>query len=190
VIEGFLAALGRAVAPFHSFVAALETVDVSRRLEPAGEPSLPVCRHWDAALADGGELAAVLAELAPALRWHQTYTENPPSPTFLDEYGYAEVVGPGTRSPALVRSREVAAGVLLLGPRTVYPGHSHPAEELYLPLGEGEWLRGGEGWVTRFAGEVVHHPPWVEHATRTTDLPLAAVYVWRGDVDTPARLAR
>jgi hypothetical protein len=190
VIEAFRAALVRAVAPFDSFADALAAVDLSRRVEPAGAASLPVCRHWDAALADGGELAAALAALAPALRWHQTYTENPPAPDFLDEYGYAEVIGPGTRAPALVRSGEVAAGVLLLGPRTLYPEHSHPAEELYLPLGESEWLRGHEGWVARFAGEVVHHPPWVEHATRTGERPLAAVYVWRGDVDTPARLAR
>jgi hypothetical protein len=36
---------------------------------------------------------------------------------------------------------------------------------------------------------VIHHPPNLVHATRTHDIPLAALYLWAGDLATYARLA-
>jgi hypothetical protein len=35
---------------------------------------------------------------------------------------------------------------------------------------------------------VIHHPSGVPHATRAGDTPLLAVYVWRGELGTHARL--
>ena len=85
---------------------------------------------------------------------------------------------------------------LLLGPRTEYPAHHHPAAELYIPLGPADWAKasaiGGEApnGADAGTGSVIHHPPNLVHATRTHDIPLAALYLWAGDLATYARLAR
>jgi hypothetical protein len=81
-------------------------------------------------------------------------------------------------------------GLLLLGPDTLYPPHHHPAEEIYLPLSPGHWWRAGEDWREQPAGAVIHHPPMCGHATESGRAPLAAIYLWRGEIVTAARIAR
>lgn len=167
-------------------------------LQPApGEASLPVLRFWPACLRSMettgtrfSALAALLHRIAPDFRWRQNpnYRRNPPAPAFLDNYGYAEICGEYGLVQAPIR-----CGILILGPATCYPPHRHPAEEIYIPLTAGAWQRGDvevadRRWIERAAGSVIHHPPEVPHATRALDHPLAALYLWRGDLKTEARL--
>lgn len=161
----------------------------------AGCEELPVCRHWPAALAAaraGGaaDLARPLAALAPHLVWVQnpTYRRRPPDPGFLANYGYAVLAGPADGPPAPLRHRRLAFGLLLLGPETHYPLHRHPATELYCPLNEALWWSGDGPWRRLPPGSLLHHAPMLPHATRTEGGPLAALYLWRGDLATPARL--
>jgi Dimethlysulfonioproprionate lyase len=162
--------------------------------DPAAE-SLPVCRFWPAALeaasrAAAAPLATALAPLTPALSWTQNpnYRRRPPEPTFLDRYGYAVIAGPRDGPPALARTPALALGVLLLGPRTHYPLHAHPALEVYYTLTDGEWWRDEGPWRPEPPGTAIVHAPHVRHATRAGDAPLLAIYVWRGDLATHARL--
>jgi len=148
---------------------------------------LPVCRFWKQAMRGDQPLLAPLAALAPSLKWVQNpnYVAKPPDPDFLENYGYAVLAGPG----GLVETRALALGLLLLGPGTHYPTHRHPAEEVYLVAsGEAEWRMGEEAWRRRPAGDVIRHRPMVPHDTRALEQPLLAVYVWRGDLDTHARI--
>ena len=69
-------------------------------------------------------------------------------------------------------SEAIACGVLLLGPDTEYPAHSHQAEELYLPLAGHAWWRSGQSdWRLRPPGQWIHHPSWTTHAMRTAAGP-------------------
>jgi len=168
---------------------------------PQGSPTrLPVCRYFTEALEDAtgkaGEIASFLRLLDPFLSFVQNpnYRRAPPTPSFLANYGYAVLAGPPGGAPALVSDPHLAFGVLLLGPRTEYPAHHHPAAELYVPLSRADWAKanaaGGEAeYVSREPGCVIHHPPNLVHATRTRDTPLAALYLWAGDLATYARLA-
>ena len=168
---------------------------------PQGLPTrLPVCRYFTEALEDAtgeaGEIAASLRLLDPFLSFVQNpnYRRAPPTPGFLANYGYAVLAGPPDGAPALVSDSHLAFGVLLLGPRTEYPAHHHPAAELYVPLSRADWAKasaaGGEAeFGSREPGCVIHHPPNLIHATRTRDTPLAALYLWAGDLATYARLA-
>lgn len=156
--------------------------------------ALPVLRHWDAALAaakGGPAVNAVgfLDALRPSLRWTQNpnYRAAPPSPGFLAEYGYAQLAGP-PQVPTLLVTEACAFGLLLLGPGLLYPSHRHPAAELYLPLTEAEWQRGDGPWRRVPAGEPIHHPPHLAHATRAGETPLLALYLWQGDLATRARI--
>jgi hypothetical protein len=168
--------------------------------EPAGAPFAAALRGVDASAAApagdgrggpaGVALPHVLSELAPALAWTQTagYVADPPSPDFLTGYGYAVLCGPRGGAPPLVASEELACGVLVLGPGVLYPAHAHPAVEAYVPLTTAAWQRGGGAWRERPPCSVVVHGPREPHAMRAGREALVALYVWLGDLVTPARL--
>ena len=133
-------------------------------------------------------LIADLARLAPHAEWRQnpSYSAERVGQHFMDGYGYLELAGP--LGPYV--DHGLLAGVLLLGPGRLYPPHTHPAEEVYIPLsGTAEWWREGARFCAVAPGTAIHHPSNVRHATRTLDAPLLAAYVWLGDVATPARLS-
>jgi quercetin dioxygenase-like cupin family protein len=167
------------------FAGPVRTIDLGR---PKMNPSkLPVCRFWPGILAGGGELVGPLGELSPHLRWVQNpnYVAAPPSPDFLENYGYVVLAGPG----GLVPTDSLAMGILLLGPRTHYPTHRHPAVEIYVvAAGEAEWRKGKSSWRREPPGGVIRHETMMPHATRTLEEPLLAVYVWRGDLKTHAKI--
>jgi Dimethlysulfonioproprionate lyase len=157
-------------------------------------PRLPVCRFWAAALAAVGPEVATLSDplrrLAPALSWVQNpnYRSRPPAPDFLANYGYAVIVGPEDGPPAPAHDPRLALGVLLLGPGIEYPAHHHPAIEHYVPLTGADWWRADEGWRQQPPGTLIHHASNVGHAMRAGRAPLLALYLWRGDLATYARL--
>jgi len=178
-----LADLSRSISP-------VSTARSERRSTP-----LPVCRFWVDAIAAasraGSSLAGVVDRLAPHLSWTQNpnYRREPPDPGFLDRYGYAVIVGPEDGPPALAVDPRVAIGVLLLGPDTHYPLHSHPAVEVYYTLTKaGEWWRDSGPWRHEPSGSAIYHVPSIPHATRTGADPLLAVYLWTGDLETHASL--
>ncbi|HKC96700.1 MAG TPA: dimethylsulfonioproprionate lyase family protein [Methylomirabilota bacterium] len=188
---------GDVAESLRDFTRLLGAIDADRAArEPAGPPErLGVCRFWEASLraADGipPALVAALETLGPCLSWAQNpnYRRRPPDPTFLDHYGYAVVAGPADGPPALAVDSRLAVGVLLLGPGAHYPLHAHPAIEVYYTLTAGAaWWRADGPWRCEPAGAFIHHEPGVRHATRAGASPLLAVYLWRGDLATHARL--
>jgi hypothetical protein len=189
----FLAAATQRDPSIARFAELLAEVEPAPAQSAAAAP-LPVCRCWLAALerpAAGVErLCAELAELTPRLSWTQNpnYLRSPPTPAFLDNYGYAVLAGPADGPPALARHDQLAFGVLLLGPHTHYPLHHHPAAEVYIPLNGAEWWRGDGPWREQPPGAVIHHPPNLPHATRAGDAPLLALYLWHGELATHAKL--
>jgi dimethlysulfoniopropionate lyase len=157
---------------------------------------LPVCRYWNDALDTGARGAAkplslALRALGPSLSWTQNpnYLRQPPDPAFLDSYGYAVIAGPADGPPGLVVDPGLAVGVLLLGPGTLYPLHEHPAVEIYYTLtSEGEWWKGAGLWHREPPAATIYHAPNVPHAMRAGSSPLLALYLWRGDLATHAKL--
>jgi hypothetical protein len=152
--------------------------NAGHRVVPAA--SLPVLR-WlpdiagDAA-AFGIDLVAAVCRDALTLAWRQTYTANELGATFLDNYGWTEILGDS--GPAA--SRRIACGFLVLGPSTHYPRHRHEAEEVYLPLsGTAAWQQGDRRWREQPPGTVIHHARDEPHAMRTGTAPLLAMYLWR-----------
>jgi Dimethlysulfonioproprionate lyase len=129
-----------------------------------------------------------VAALAEELDWGQTYSSADFGERFLENYGYNEWIG----QRGAFMSQRVACGVLLLGPDTEYPDHSHEAEELYLPLaGHAFWRSGPSDWRLRPPGEWIHHSSWTAHAMRTSQEPLLAAYLWRaGDLTAKSRIGQ
>lgn len=141
---------------------------------------LPVARWLSVAArgtsAPANSLLALLAAVADSLAWRQTYTAKDLGATFMDNYGWTELVGPRGLAP----SERLACGILTLGPHTHYPSHRHEAYEVYVPLaGTAKWQQGESSWQNRAPGTAVEHASDVPHAMRTATEPLVALYLWR-----------
>ena len=118
-----------------------------------------------------------------SMPWRQnpTYTDE----WFLGRYAYCELLGPNGLVPHMTAS----IGLLYLAPDTMYPPHAHPAEEAYhLLAGVSEWQAAADPLTWRSPGERMEHPSGVSHAMRSGPTPMLALYLWRGDLVTPARL--
>ena len=127
-------------------------------------------------------LLTVLRAQMGRLKWRQnpTYTDK----LILGRYAYCELLGP----TGLVSHPTVSAGLLYLAPGTMYPPHAHPAEEAYhLLAGISEWQAGSAALTWRSPGDRMEHPRGISHSMRSGTTPMLALYVWRGDLATPAR---
>jgi hypothetical protein len=157
---------------------------------PTSARSLPVVAAFQGlsrfAAPHTRSLVEAIATLSRELDWRQTYTTADFGERFLDNYGWSEWIG----GRGAFKSDAIAFGILMVGPDTEYPGHSHEAEELYLPLAGRAWSRSGKSeWRLRPLGEWIHHPSWTTHAMRTGTEPLLAAYFWRaGDLSAKSRI--
>jgi hypothetical protein len=132
-------------------------------------------------------LAAELAVISDSLAWQRSpdYSDELLGEGFCDNYGWATLIGAGGCFPG----DDFELGLFLLGPGLFYPGHYHPAPELYLPLtGGSQWQQGGSAFAAKEAGAIIWHAPHVVHATRTGREPLLAVWCWTRNIRTPPRL--
>ena len=141
--------------------------------------SLPVLRWLPDVKADAPAFSTTLVRelcrVAPTLAWRQTYKVTDVGATFLENYGWTEIVGLSGE----LASQRIACGFLLLGPETHYPRHRHEAEEIYIPLsGNASWQQGDGVWRERLPGTVIHHASDEPHAMRTGARPLLALYLW------------
>jgi hypothetical protein len=156
---------------------------------PSRVPVQAACETELAAYAAQSPLARALADLLPALHItrSKSYLANPPSGDFGENYGYGVICGPEGGPPTLIRDPEIAFGLMFLGPKTHYPLHHHPADELYYTVtGPSFWRAGKADWTGHGADAIIHHPPWLPHATLSADRPLVLLYIWEGDLDTDA----
>ena len=159
---------------------------------PSSVPALPVLRWLPRIAADGasfgGTFVSALCRTAPSLAWRQSYTRDEVDAAFLQNYGWSELLRPAEKRT----SAQISCGVVVLGPRTLYPHHRHEAEEIYVPLsGTAAWQQGDALWREHPPGTLIHHLSEEPHAMRTGEEPLLALYLWRStDLAQRARLSR
>jgi hypothetical protein len=133
-------------------------------------------------------LGASIAATAALFHWRQNpnYSAANMGAAFMAGYGYVEFAGP---KDALFHAPDIRVGLLVLGAGLHYPLHAHPAEEIYHPLTDGGlWRQGVEEWRAVPASHPIHHPPMMPHETKAGDTTLLALYCWRGETATEARL--
>lgn len=151
----------------------------------------PTCRHLPGVLALARRqgfraIADAIALAHPHLRWvtYDLYPRAEIGERFAGGHAFAEIVAP---EGGFLGSADVAAGLFLIAPGTLYRDHCHPAPELYYPLvGPSAWRRAFGPWEDRPAGGPVWHDPGEVHATAVRDVPLLMLYVWTRDVGLPA----
>ena len=117
----------------------------------------------------------------PFARWRETYKGSRLGPDFMDRFACYCLIGDGGPFTA----PGIAAYVVYMPPGLYYPYHQHPAEEIYFILaGAAEFLCDGQAAKTLGPGDHVIHPANAPHATRTADLGMMALVLWRNHFDT------
>ena len=88
----------------------------------------------------------------------------------------ASLAGPA----GTVRTDDVALGLFLLGPNTIYREHAHRLDEIYYVLaGSAEWGFDREDNRQTFElGAIVHTAPDQRHDIRTGPEPIRCAYTW------------
>ena len=156
---------------------------VGPQLPETLETSLPACRHFDSACRTArrhspeiAALADALSALAPCLSWTLRPGAEAHGDDFARKHANARIIGDG----GIERSDHVTIGVSLMAPRTTYPDHHHPPEEVYIVLSPGEWRQGRGAWWVPGIGGLVHNPPDILHSMRSSDAPLLAIWCLQG----------
>ena len=162
-------------------VAEALTLILAERPEPAPtlEQVLPVAIHLKRALhgAEGfitSKLARSIALVAENLDWRYGYDDMPPG--LEANFAFAEVVGP----VGPIRHSAVKLGLVLFGPGTTYPTHSHAGiTESYINI-SGYMSENDTGVYA--PGSLIFNPPDHQHQITTAkEEPCLLSYAWTGE---------
>ncbi len=152
-------------------------------LRPGKAVRLPACIHLGSVSApqrfEEGALRTLVAAfraLEPDLTWYER-TGDAPGANAAYRGGHANtmIVGPG----GLLRHQSVWLGMSLMAPEVRYPDHTHPPEETYLALSDGDFFQEGRGWFTPGTGGTFYNPPGIRHAMRSGVTPFLAMWALR-----------
>ncbi len=92
---------------------------------------------------------------------------------------WVELVG----SDGVQASGDFRLGLYWQDARVYYPRHRHNADELYYVLaGEAGWLGATGELIMRPPGSYISYTSRQDHATRTYQHPLLALWAWHGDI--------
>lgn len=147
---------------------------------------LPLCDDptngaWtNAFLAAPGPMDALLQAAAPLIPWfHAGLDDGKIAPETARRMLTAELVGP----TAPIHNDLLRVGLFWQDAGVDYPVRSHAAEECYIMLaGKGGWSADHAPHSPRTPGEVIFHPSFIAHASRTDTTPMLAVWRWSGDI--------
>ncbi|MEQ8708260.1 MAG: dimethylsulfonioproprionate lyase family protein [Rhodospirillales bacterium] len=144
----------------------------------------PVCDHLGRAFDNGrsgpmGSLIHSLMRINGGSDWVYGYEKMPRS--LEKKYAYTELVGPG----GPVVANDLTMGLVLFGPATTYPAHSHDGiVESYVVLSGAISENDAAVYVP---GSLILNNPGYEHRITTQDRePALLAYAWVG---APERLA-
>lgn len=129
---------------------------------------------------DAHPLAEAILAAGPLIPWYHAGLDDGKIPADVARRMLtAELVGPD----GLIEDTRVRVGIFWQGPGVDYPVRSHAAEETYIMLaGEGHWSLDLADHAPRTQGEVIFHPSYAPHASRTHDKPLLATWRWGGEI--------
>ena len=125
---------------------------------------------------DRDPLAEALERLSPFLAWN---TRGAFTDSDSTNRAYVELLGP----QGMLQTDEIRLGVYWHDRHTFYPRHRLEARGLYhIVSGTALWQHITEDWVPRPPDSFVLHQSNEDHATKTEDQPLLALWSWSGDI--------
>ncbi|WP_024302078.1 dimethylsulfoniopropionate lyase [Pseudogulbenkiania sp. MAI-1] len=139
----------------------------------------PACEWLDAALASiaeddtpYGAAARAIKLLEPALGWSRRTSGANGSENYIDGHVHGMICGPGGAESRY----DVQLGFSIMSPHVRYPDHSHPPEEAYVLLTDGEFRQKDGEWFNPGIGGGIHNAPSSLHAMRSGSAPFLAIW--------------
>ncbi|UXX81632.1 dimethylsulfoniopropionate lyase [Roseovarius pelagicus] len=178
----------RAVASLARIFAALEAPGA---LSGAPGARLPACAHLTKAANPSKFSDPILRRfveaflrLEPDLQWRTRSGDvSTAGPDFANGHANAIIAGPGGAE----RRSDAWLGVSLVAPGVRYPDHTHPPEETYLVLSNGQFRQGTDDWFEPGIGGTLYNVPGIVHAMRAGSEPLFAFWaLWAEPHQTKA----
>jgi len=151
----------------------IDTVNVD--INPSDKP---VCRYLQSAIDIGlkhetGYIVTHLRKFTSILHWQYGYGKVPEE--MKENYAYSEILGPR----GLVKSSDIAVGVVLLAPAAFYRSHEHPdLTESYLNLSG--YFSQNDLAVYPPESIVLNKPGKPHKITNDPSQPLLLAYIWTG----------
>ncbi|MEX0343986.1 MAG: dimethylsulfonioproprionate lyase family protein [Rhizobiaceae bacterium] len=185
-LTGFFLAIASALEEGNEPIAHT-AAEAMRHHAPFATVCVPPARNIDARFLPGllrpgaHPIATHLHDVFDHLNWRQSGSENGRIRSDLStQMLTCELIGP----TGIVFDPVCRVGLFAQSSNLDYPERSHPAEELFVMLsGTAMWRLDSGQEVSKLAGERVHHPSCVRHASRTVSEPLIAIWAWTGDID-------
>lgn len=168
-------------------------MDEIARLSPARarwRPSRqPMVAQLDGCLSRGpaetAYLRGAVAAMKADLNWHRAPSD-PALGRYNRHHAFSTIVGPGQRVP----SDSLMLGLMIVDRATHYPGHSHDADEVYLPLsGDAVYHVAPSRPCRPENGRFLSIPAGARHAMWTGETPVLILWAWMGDIRGGYRLA-
>lgn len=139
----------------------------------------PACDWIGAALAPViaeptqiGAAARAITSLEPVLGWSRRTSGLHGSANYIEGHVHGMICGPGGAESRY----DVQLGFSVMVPDVRYPDHSHPPEEAYVLLTEGEFRQRDGAWFDPGIGGGIHNPPGSQHAMRSGSAPFLAIW--------------
>ncbi len=132
----------------------------------------------------GAPTANLIRPHIDQLHWQRN--ANYDDESFSQTYAFCELIGPMGHA----YSKNLRFGMLYMAPGTLYPFHTHPADEVYYVLsGQARFKVPDRPWRVCPIGQFVFHDSNVPHQIESRESHVLALYWWRGDdVETMATL--
>ena len=162
-----------------------------QQITPATHPSRSLFETDDKLVSHHfADLQKALLDASPAMAWRTIYQPSG-KPDDHHDYGFAERLGCyvilGKDGPFACPDMTIFLVYMPAG--TLYPWHTHPAEELYFMIsGNAIFKRGDKEDVILSEGQSMFHSENQPHAIETTNNPMLSLAIWRNHLDTPPLL--
>tara|TARA_A100001011_G_scaffold154886_1_gene163403 strand:+ start:439 stop:1029 length:591 start_codon:yes stop_codon:yes gene_type:complete len=118
----------------------------------------------------------LISNLSQYVRWESGYYEKDVSKSFLNNYGFFELIGPTGH----FETTKMALYVNFLDKNTIYPLHNHEAEELYyIVSGEAKFEDEKGEYKILTPTETRFHKSYEPHAITTYKKQILSFVIWK-----------
>lgn len=118
------------------------------------------------------KIASHIQQIENKIGWFRRTAGSGGSSNYVAEHAHGIICGPG----GLESRHDVQLGFSIMGPNILYPTHSHPPEEVYLLLSEGEFSQEHGEFINPGIRGGIHNRPNAIHTMRSLNSPLLAFW--------------
>ena len=155
--------------------------------KPHSIPVTKKIKNWKSDSIKTKKIFDNIIELLPYINWKQTYSEKDVGKTFLNKFGYFELIGPTGH----FFSKKISLFFIFFDVNTFYTWHNHEAEELYFVLnGKAKFKSKGDASKVLIPLKSRFHKNFQPHSLSTFNNKCLSIVVWRDKLNSKVRVVK